>query len=298
MEQNIAKRMVTADGGTRITIIRDECPDNPRYNTDEPLHCEDWSRDFSIMLKKEKESKSKSARDLLEYLLRNYADYRKVIDVLVAAGKDNKERLDDKLVYDRSAKEWVLWTYGSHYDCETRKDVEGWYDADRFDVKKYNIDLYSLLGQVCDDTIDRLAAKFLDDEVKVMSYSFGYYGSISFSDGATCDSDGIAWFEKKEFLKYSGNSEQYWNERTCMEIDWLHEELEAWGDNEVYGFRIEELDRVKVHETHQDGSERDYEREDWNETDSCWGFYGELSKQLEWIVESAGLKMGDLKEAA
>lgn len=298
MEQNIAKKMVTADGMTRITIIRDEYPDNPRYNTDEPLHCEDWSRDYTIMLKKERESKSKSARDLLEYLLRNYADCRKVIDVLVSAGKDNKERLDDKIVYDRSAKEWVLWQYGSHYDYETRINVDGWYDADRFDVKKYEIDLYSLLEQVCDSTIDHLAVKFLNDEVKVMSYSFGYYGSISFSDGASCDSEGIAWFEKKEFLKYSGCPEKKWNESTCMEIDWLHEELEAWGDNDVYGFRIEERDRVKVHELHQDGNVKDYEREDWNETDSCWGFYGELSKSLEWIIESAGLKMEDLKEVS
>lgn len=298
MEQNIAKRMVTAGGGTRITIIRDEHPDNPRYNTDEPLHCEDWSRNFSIMTRKERESQSKSARKLLEYLLNNYADCRKVIDCLVSAGKDNKDNLDDKLVYDRSAKAWVLQTCGSHYDYETRKNVEGWYEADRFDEKKYYIDVCSLLDEVCDSTIDHLAGKLLNDKVKMMEYSFGYYGDISFSDGASCDSEGIAWFEKKEFLKYSGNSEQWWNERTCMEIDWLHEELEAWADNEVYGFRIEELDRVKVHETHQDGSVKDYEREDWHETESCWGFYGELGKSLEWMLDAAGLKMDDLKETA
>lgn len=296
MTNDIVKRMVTADGMTRITIIRDDYPENPRFTTDEPLHCEDWSSNYSIMLKKEKESASKNARKLLEYLLNNYVDNCKMIDYLVAAGKDNKDNLDDKLVYDRSSKAWVLQTYGSHYDYGTRNNVEGWYEADRFYEKKYYIDVYTLLDEVCDSTIDHLVSKLLDDKVKMMSYSFGYYGGIKFSDGVSCDSEGIAWFEKDEYLKYTGNSEQYWKEHTCMEIDWLHEELEAWCYNEVYGFRLEKLDRVKVHEVHQDGSEKDYEREDWNETDSCWGFYGELNKSLSWIVESAGLKLEDLKE--
>lgn len=298
MAKDFEKRLVTADGGTRITIYRDDYAYNPRYTTDEPLHCEDWSRDGSIMTKKECESKSGSARQLLEYLLCNYADYRKVIDTLVAAGKDNKERLNDKLVYDRSEREWVLWSYGSHYCYDEKKNVDAWYEVDRFDSKKYDIDLCCLLEQVRNSTIDRLTDKFLNDEVKMMSYSFGYYGSISFYDGASCDSEGIAWFEKKEFLKYSGHKEQYWNEHTCTEIDWLHEELEAWGDNNVYGFRVENLDRVKVHELHQDGSEKNYEREDWNEKHSCWGFYGELGKRIADIVECAGYKLEDLKEAA
>ena len=216
----------------------------------------------------------------------------------MAAGKDNRDGLGDKLVYDCSAREWMLCSHSLHYDYETRKNVDGWYVEDRYDVKKYEIDVCGLLEEVCDGTIDHLAGKLLDDKVKVMSYSFGYYGDVSFSDGASCSSHGIAWLEKKEFLKYSGCDEKYWRERTCTQIDWLHEELEAWGDHEVYGFCTEKLDRVKVHEVHQDGSEKDYEREDWNEEDSCWGFYGTLDKCLSDIVECAGYKLEDLKEAA
>ena len=55
MANEYVKRLTTADGGTRITVYRDEYAENPRYMTDEPLHCEDWHRNCSIMLKKERE---------------------------------------------------------------------------------------------------------------------------------------------------------------------------------------------------------------------------------------------------
>lgn len=298
MEKDFVKRLVTMDGGVRITIYRDNDADNPRYGTDEPLHCEDWSRDYSIMTPKERETKSASPCKLLQYLLGRYADYGRILDILTKAGRDNKAGLNDKLVYDRSARQWVHYACGWHYNYEQRDNVDGWYESYRYDCIKGAIDVDSLLDELCDSTIDYLTKELLTDAVKLMSYSFGYYGEMSFWEGATCDSEGIAWFEKKEFLKYSGCPESYWKEKGMLDIDWLHEELEAWSNNEVYGFRSEELDRVKVHETHQDGSEKSYEREDWNEKDSCWGFYGELDKRLGDIVECAGYKLDDLKEAA
>ena len=88
------KRFVTKDGKQRVTIYRDDYADNPRYNTDEPLHCEDWSRECTIMVKSERESHSSSARNLLEYLINNYGDEKKIIESLVTNGK-NPEKLYD-----------------------------------------------------------------------------------------------------------------------------------------------------------------------------------------------------------
>lgn len=298
MEQNIVKQLVTKDGGVRINIIQDMSPDNPRWNTDFPLHCEDWHNRYSIMGKKERESKSGSARNLLAYLLNNYVDYRKIIDCLVQAGKAKKCTLNDKLVYDRKTKEWVLHTYGSRYDYDTRKHIEGWQDDVRFEGKKYDIDVSELLDCVCEDTIDHLAKEFLNERVKVMEYSFGYYGEIYFHNGANCQSDGIAWLERLEYLKYTGNSEDFWKQSACKDLDWTWEDLEAYGDNEVYGYKVEKRDDVKVHEEHSDGEVRDYVRTDWNETDACWGFYGEVDKVLPSILDNAGYKLEELEEAA
>lgn len=51
MESDLVKQMVTKDGTQRISFYRDTYADNPRYLTDEPLHCEDWNGDYSIMTK-------------------------------------------------------------------------------------------------------------------------------------------------------------------------------------------------------------------------------------------------------
>ena len=48
MAHEIVKTLYNKDGSKRIVFEQEGCPDNPRYNTDEPLHCADFSRDYSI----------------------------------------------------------------------------------------------------------------------------------------------------------------------------------------------------------------------------------------------------------
>lgn len=299
--EDYVKRFVTKDGKQRVTIYRDDYAENPRYNTDEPLHCEDWSRDCSIMNKQERESKLSSARRLLEYMIRNYGDYKKIIDFLVENGKhmtDGYCNSNDALVYNKSEHRWDLMSDMLHYNSETKKNEMGWCLNNYYYEKKYYIDLYGLLEDLCDSTIDYLAQNFLGDKVKIMSYGFGYYGDISFYRDFSTDSEGIAWLEKDEFLKYSGCKEDYWASKTLREIEWLTDEIEAWGDNEVYGFKVEERHRFKLHKEYidEDRDDEDTEDEEWEETDSCWGFYKELDKSLEWILDSAGFKKEDLIE--
>ena len=99
-------------------------------------------------------------------------------------------------------------------------------------------------------------------------------------------------------MKYSGCNEEYWKDKTLKEIEFLCDELEAWGDNEVYGFVVEKAIRTQVMKTYLNGEREDesYIETEWEETDSCWGFYGELEKSLEWILNEAGFKNEDLTE--
>lgn len=303
MAQEYVKRFVTKDGNTRISIYQDEYAENPRYKTDEPLHCEDWSGNCSIMNKQERESKSSNARNLLEYMIKNYGDYKKIIDFLVENGKhmtDGYCKSNDALVYNKSEHRWDLMSDMLHYNSETRKNEMGWCLNNHYYEKKYYINLYGLLDDVCDSTIEYLAQHCMTDGIKMMSYGFGYYGDVSFNDEVSCDSEGICWLEKDEFLKYSGCSEVYWKYKTLREIEWLCDEIEAWGDNEVYGFVVEEkvvYNFCKEYVNIDRPAEKGVVAE-WEETDSCWGFYGELDKSLNWILESAGYKIEELEEVA
>ena len=151
MEKDLVKRMVKKDGSQRISFYREECADNPRDTTDEPLHCEDYSRDYSIMSKDERESKSSSARNLLERMIGNYADYKKVIDFLVENGKhmtDGNCKSNDALVYNKSEHRWDLMSDMLHYNSETKKNEMGWCLNNHYYEKKYYLDLYELLDDV------------------------------------------------------------------------------------------------------------------------------------------------------
>ena len=302
MAQEYAKRFVTKDGNTRINIYYDNDADNPRYNTDEPLHCEDWSRDYSIMNKHERENKSKDARKLLEYLILtgDNCNREKFINALIDNGKkigNDEVEFGSALVYDRSRRGYILYETSPHY-WSTRAE-NGWYENEFYDGKKDDIDLCTIIGDVQEEAVDWCANNCLTDKVKIMSYGFGYYGEISFSHEFSTESEGICWLEKDEFLKYSGCKEEYWNGKTLDEIEWLLDELKAWADNEVYGFVVEERIEYKVHKeyTNIKREAEDSVEEEWEEKDSCWGFYGGLDDEhIGYILDGAGFKKEELEE--
>ena len=301
MANELVKRMVKKDGSQRISFYREEYAENPRDMTDEPLHCEDWSRDYSIMNKHERENKSEDARKLLEYLILtdDNCNREKFINALIDNGKKiGKEHVEfgSALVYDRSRRGYILYETSSHY-WSTRAE-NGWYENEFYDGKKDDIDLCIIIGDVQDKTIDWCAQNCLTDKVKIMSYGFGYYGGISFYHEFSTDSDGICWLEKDEFLKYSGCKEEYWNGKTLDDIEWLLDELKAWGDNEVYGFVVENCIKSKIHKeyTNVDKEDEDYEEEEWEESDSCWSYYGELDKVEGWVFEENGFNKEEFEE--
>ena len=297
MANDLVKRMVKKDGSQRISFYRMEYAENPRNTTDEPLHCEDWSRDYSIMNKNEREYKASSARICIERLAGEFGDYKKIIDFLVENGKhmtDGKSVCNNALVYDKSLHGWALREYTKWYG----EKEYNWKDASFFDGKKYDIDLYTLLDVVLDDTIDYIAENCMTDKVKVMSYGFSYYGGISFDHEFSTNSEGICWLEKDEFLKYSGHKEEYWKEKRLDEIEWLLDELKAWGDGDVYGFVVEDCIKSKVHKeyTNVDKEDEDYEEEEWEESDSCWGYYGDIDEVKVSMFDQAGLDINEFEE--
>ena len=289
MERDLVKRMVKKDGSQRISFYRDEYAENPRDMTDEPLHCEDWSRGYSIQTKVD--PSYSDARSLINQMLVWYGKREVIIDALCKGIENNR------LEYNRSARRWELKEYIKFYSEKEYK----WYDAEWFDGRKDEIDLGLLVENCLDSTIDELCnPKYWTDGIKMMSYSFGYYGEISFDHEFSTDSEGICWLEKDEFLKYSGNDEEYWNGKSLDEIEFLLDELKAWGNGDVYGFVVEDAVRIQGIKTYYNGEREDepYIDTQWEESDSCWGYYGELDKVEGWIFEEYALNKEEFEEVS
>lgn len=302
MANDLVKRFIKKDGSQRISFYREEYAENPRYMTDEPLHCEDWSRDYSIMDKHEREYKEHSCSDRLCVLIGLYGHRDAIFGILKAnANSDEHYEYENSLVYNKSRREWILQSWQPSWkDCDGNTHEAHWEEEVGFCCKIDNLGMYDLTDYLSDEQIDAICKlNLFTNKIKMMSYSFGYYGGISFSHEVSTDSEGICWLEKDEFLKYSGCKEEHWKEKSLDEIEWLIDEIKAWADNEVYGFVVEDCIKSKIHKeyTNVDKESEDYEEEEWEETDSCWGFYGELTdKQVEWMLGEAGFKKDELKE--
>ena len=301
MANDLVKRFIKKDGSQRISFYREEYAENPRDTTDEPLHCEDWSRNYSIMNKQERETKSENACNWIRYMLERYGNTKEIFKVLFENAKSDKHNEgDNSLIYDKSRHEWIL-----NYWIEPWKDYNGaihgneWSEEVSFCTKLKDITAWDIASYLSDKQIEVFAdEKYFTDGIKMMSYSFGYYGEISFDSEFSTTSEGICWLEKDEFLKYSGHKEKYWKEKSLDEIEFLLDELSAWGDNEVYGFVVEDCIKSKVHKeyTNVDKEDEDYEEEEWEESDSCWGYYGDIDEVKVSMFDQAGLDINEFEE--
>lgn len=293
-------KYVSKDGKTRVVISQDEYADNPRNMTDEPFHCEDWSRDHSIMINEDRESRSSNAAALLRYMLQRHGDDKKIIKALKDNYKsENHDAYDNALSYDRSRKEWILWSWQPSWkDYQGNVHESHWSEECSFCINIYDVDIYNIADYLSDETIEDFANKYMTDGVKMMFYSFGYSGEVRFSDSFDTSSEGIAWLEKDEFLKYSGCDEERWKNNTLREIEFLVDELEAWSNNEVYDVSVEHAVRVKNTREYPDGEHETEVREyiKWEQDDCCGGFYGEYDKMLPFMFEQFGLKQEDFEE--
>ena len=301
MANDLVKRFIKKDGSQRISFYRDEYAGNPRDMTDEPFHCEDWERDFSIMNKQERDTKSSSACYLIRYFLERYGNTKEIVKVLRENAKTEKHEEDDNaLVYDASRHEWILKCWIARW-TDYSGEIHGncWSEEVSWEIKLKDLDASDIVPYLSDGMVAEFAdEKYFTDGIKIGSYTFDYYGGVSFSDSFSTDSEGICWLEKDEFLKYSGNSEEYWKSKSLTEIEFLCEELKAWSKDEVYGFVVEDKITTKIHKeyTNVDKDDEDYEGEEWEESVSCWGFYGELDKCIDDMFENAGLNKKDFEE--
>ena len=301
MANESVKRFIKKDGSQRISFYREEYAENPRDMCDFPLHCEDWSRNYSIMNKHERENESEDARKLLEYLILtgDNCNREKFINALIDNGKkigNDKVEFGSALVYDRSRRGYILYETSSHY--WSTKAENGWYENEFYDGKKDDIDLCTIIGDVQDEAIDWCAQNCLTDKVKIMSYGFGYYGEISFYREFSTDSEGIAWLEKDEALK-DWIKEEYWDKEDCYDLcDGMRNELEAWSEGEVFGFVVEDCIKSIINKryTNVNKDDEEYEEVEWEESYSCWGYYGDIDEVKDSMFDCAGLDINEFEE--
>lgn len=292
MDKHVIQK-TTRDGKFRVTVDFEEYAENPLGLCDFLLHVNDWDRNYSLRGRKCNEHES--ARQLLEYLLRNYGDYDKIIERLVNNGKpESHNEYDTALIYNRIDRQWNLkyWTLANH---------EGyWSTLCDYDCKKEDLDLYDILYEATDECISDLAWNCMTDKVKIAGYSFGYYDGVGFHDNFSSESAGIAYFIKDECVG-DGKwfTEEQWDSQTCIQLAKQEiEEIEAWSGGRVYCFTVEKSSQYRIHKAclSEQKPMECYTITEWDEIDSCCGFYGSPNYAFEYALENNDLKKDDFDD--
>lgn len=182
--------------------------------------------------------------------------------------------------YDRHERQWKLeykpsWR-GANADWQSEIDI------DPSDLKAYDYRM-ELLEPMDEDDYVALIQECVKDFVLETWSSSGY-----------CQGDdirGIAYTTKERFDKYCGfNPQKYktWQEQALEVIDAEVKEIGMWAWGDVKGYVLEK--KVSFTKVYNDDDRDDEQDVEWEEVDSCWGFFLETEELIDEVICEHGLK--------
>lgn len=185
--------------------------------------------------------------------------------------------------YDRHERQWKL-EYIPTWRCADA-DWQSELDVEPYELKAHDYRM-ELLEPMGEDDYVALIQECAKDFVLQTWESSGY-----------CQGDhirGIAYISKERFDKRCGfNPQKYktWQEQALeiIDVEVKYIGMWAWGDGK--GFVLEK----KVHFTkvYDDDDREDEEDVEWEQVDSCWGYYMETEDLIKEVVSE-----NDIKEIA
>lgn len=182
--------------------------------------------------------------------------------------------------YDRHERQWKL-EYKPTWRCADA-DWQSELDVEPYELKAHDYRM-ELLEPMDEDDYVALIQECAKDFVLQTWESSGY-----------CQGDhirGIAYISKERFDKRCGfNPQKYktWQEQALEIIDAEVKEIGMWAWGDVKGFVLEKkVSFTKVFDDNDREDEEDYE---WEEVDSCWGYFMETEELIKEVMSEHDLK--------
>lgn len=188
-----------------------------------------------------------------------------------------------RLVYNRSTHLWelqqqCLWQHSDNYGK--------WFTEREFEPSDLkNSDCRDELVDCLDDKDDLIA--LISDCAK--DFVIEAWSSTGYSQGDYLS--GVAYMSKERFDKYVGfNPKDFkdWKEQARRIIELEVKEIGMWAWGDVKGFVLEK--KVPFTKVYDDDEREDEEDVEWEEVDSCWGFYMETEDLIAEVISEHDLK--------
>ncbi len=190
-----------------------------------------------------------------------------------------KGELEDwRLAYNKSSRMWELLSYYQY-----NQKCADWHIIREFDP-------YWLKGE---DIRYELVEDFNKDElIEILQHCakdvvIQEWGSCGYSQGDYLE--GVAYITKERYAQMvNSNVPADWKERAEKLIDDEVKAISMWAWGGVKGYVLKKkIPYTKVYDDDNRNDEKDY---DWEEVDSCWGFFMETEALIEEIISEHDLK--------
>ena len=260
-------------GNYRIKIYYDSCADCP---------CTDWDLAACYLFEYNdrwyhslhndcnwKELFADDKHSLNEALMKLANDYVPTKSIIQFFKNGTKEYT---LKYNNSSKMWELlvkhwrtgeWEVVNEFDSPYLHN--GGWNGEMLEVLE-NEELIELIRDYGNDIFIK--------EWSTTGYSQGDYV------------EGVAYCTKERYIKRFDKNTSDWKQKIDDFIDGEVKCIGMWMWGDVKGFRLEA--KVKFTKTYQDGSTvEDFE---WEEVDSCWGYYMETEELIDEVISMHNLK--------
>lgn len=253
----------------RIHICRDNYP---------PCPCKDWDmlgvhlfnsgRSLSEASNYEElfYTSSHSLADAACELACKYVPQKKFIEYINKYLRDSM-----RFRYDRSDRLWYLEQYHKFGNTDGK-----WYQM-------YNFTPDEVKDGICGEL-----SEFLDEEdfIYLLSNCQTEIAVHEWSSCGYCQGDyveGFSYCTKERFIKRYGGTTKDWQKRAVSAMESEVECIGKWMWGDVLGFVLEKKVRyTKVYEDDEKADEDDY---DWEEVDSCWGYYCDEDELIKEVIE-------------
>lgn len=228
-------------------------------------NCCDWKEWVS-------NSREYSMTDILQRMAAKVVEQQDIVNYY-KAGKVK----DFRLVYNRRTHQWELQVFPSWKGKNAEWQTECEFEPSDLKAYDYRMELLEPLDE--EDLVTLIEECAKDFVIKT-------WESSGYSQGDHMR--GLAYMSKARYDKYVGNNGTPWKEHAIELIDAEVKEIEMWAWGDVKGFVLEK--KVPYTKHYQDSNREDEEDFDWEEVDSCWGYFMETEDLIEEVISEHQLK--------
>lgn len=212
--------------------------------------------------------------DALQELIRDYVNWKDLLNYFKKGKVDNY-----RLRYDRSDKCWYL-EYWS--DWKGKEDGGEWVEC----LFAAPSDLYD--GDLTSEFIEDLEQ---DDLLQILNDLGKDIVVKEWSSSGYCQGDyvyGVAFCTKERYAKMVNTDTTDWKAKVNKLIDGEIECIGMWMWGDVKGYVLEK--KVSFTKRFHEKGREDEEDSEWEEIDSCWGYFMETDELINEVISEHNLK--------